>query len=408
MSEEINNREYRQKVLKEIIMELHEGKTVDQVKERFDRLIQGVSASEISQMEQNLIMEGLPVEEVQRLCDVHAAVFKGSIEDIHKPQEAYEMPGHPIHTFKLENRALERLMDNNILPALKQFEADDGSKAGEALLQHLKKLKEIEQHYSRKENILFPFLEKYGITGPPQVMWGVDDEIRAEIRESINKIQRYDGNRKEAAESVRRTVHRVKEMIFKEENILFPMALETLTEDEWLKIAEDSNEIGYTLVQPAGKWQPKRQEAGASQSEQPVIKDRGTIRLETGVFTVEELEAMLNTLPVDITFVDRNNTVKYFSQGKERIFPRTKAVIGRSVQNCHPPASVHIVDKIVEDLRSGKKDHEDFWIQKGETFVHIRYFAVRNAAGEYLGTMEFTQNIKPLRELTGEKRLLEE
>ena len=271
MSEEINNREYRQKVLKEIIMELHEGKTVDQVKERFDRLIQGVSASEISQMEQNLIMEGLPVEEVQRLCDVHAAVFKGSIEDIHKPQEAYEMPGHPIHTFKLENRALERLMDNNILPALKQFEADDGSKAGEALLQHLKKLMEIEQHYSRKENILFPFLEKYGITGPPQVMWGVDDEIRAEIRESINKIQRYDGNRKEAAESVRRTVHRVKMILRRKTSCSHGTG--DLTEDEWLKIAEDSNEIGYTLVQPAGKWQP-RQEAGASQSEQPVIKDR--------------------------------------------------------------------------------------------------------------------------------------
>ena len=407
MSEIINNREHRQKVLKEIIRELHEGKTVDEVKEKFDQLIQGVSASEISQMEQNLIMEGLPVEEVQRLCDVHAAVFKGSIEDIHKP-EAYEMPGHPVHTFKLENRALERLIDNSILPALDKFEKDDSSQNRQALLEHLIKLQEIDHHYKRKENNLFPFLENYGITGPPQVMWGVDDEIRAEIKESISRIENYDGNAAEASDFIRKTVDRVNEMIFKEENILFPMALETLTEDEWLKIAEDSEEIGYTLVRPAGRWQPERQDPEEAMPEQPVVDNKGTIRLETGVFTVEELEAMLNSLPVDITFVDKNNIVKYFSQGKERIFARTKSVIGRSVQNCHPPASVHVVNKIVEDLRSGKKDHEDFWIQKGEDFIHIRYFAVRNADGEYLGTVEFTQNIKPLRELTGEKRLLDE
>ena len=407
MSEVINNREHRQKVLKEIIQDLHDGKTVEEVKERFDRLIQGVSVSEISQMEQNLIMEGLPVEEVQRLCDVNAAVFKGSIEDIHKPQEAYEMPGHPVHTFRLENRALERLMDNSILPALDQFEKDDGDKNREALLKHLEKLEEIKLHFKRKENILFPFLEKYDITGPPQVMWGVDDEIRAEIKESIDYIKDYDGDREKAAELVRYAVHRVKEMIFKEENILFPMALETLTEDEWLKMADDSDEIGYTLVQPAGKWKPERKE-DVKPSPEPVVDNKGTIRLETGVFTVEELEAMLNTLPVDITFVDKDNIVKYFSHGTERIFPRTKSVIGRSVENCHPPASVHIVEKIVEDLRSGKKDHEDFWIKMGERFVHIRYFAVRSADGEYLGTVEFTQNIKPLQELTGEKRLLDE
>jgi len=407
MSEIINNREHRQKVLKEIIKELHQGKTVDEVKEKFDRLIQGVSASEISQMEQNLIMEGLPVEEVQRLCDVHAAVFKGSIEDIHKP-EAYEMPGHPIHTFKLENRALERLIDSSILPALHRFEKDESNENRQALMEHLKKLMEIEQHYKRKENILFPFLEKYEITGPPKVMWGVDDEIRAEIKESINKIENYDGNLRETADYIRKTADRIKEMIFKEENILFPMALDTLTEDEWLKMAEDSDEIGYTLVKPAGKWRPERKDPIGSRPQQPVVENTGTIRLETGTFTVEELEAMLNSLPVDITFVDRNNIVKYFSQGKERIFARTKSVIGRTVQNCHPPASVHVVDKIVEDLRAGKKDHEDFWIQKGDDFILIRYFAVRNTAGEYLGTVEFTQNIKPLRELTGEKRLLDE
>ncbi len=145
----------------------------------------------------------------------------------------------------------------------------------------------------------------------------------------------------------------------------------------------------------------------AKKAEKPDI-DKGSIRLETGVFTGKELEAMLNSLPVDITFVDKDDIVKYFSQGKERIFARTKSVIGRNVSNCHPPASVHIVEKIVEDFKSGKKDHEDFWIQRGDMFILIRYFAVRSPEGEYLGTVEFSQNIQPLRELTGEKRLLEE
>ena len=407
MSEIINNREERQRILKELIKELHDGKTVDDVKERFDQLIKGVSVSEISQMEQNLIAEGLPVEEVQRLCDVHAAVFKGSIEDIHKPQAAHEQPGHPVHTFILENRALERLIENSILPALDRFEKNDKQENIEALLAHMKKLLEVDRHFSRKENILFPYLEKYEITGPPKVMWGVDDEIREDIKKSIRLLNNYDGSSKNAAESVRKAVHGVKELIFKEENILFPLALETLTEDEWRKMEEDSDEIGYTLVRPAGKWKPERRETVTSESERPVI-DKGTIRLETGVFTTEELEAMLNSLPVDITFVDKNDTVKYFSQGKERIFDRTKAVIGRSVQNCHPPASVHVVEKIVEDLRSGRKDSEEFWIQRGDLFVHIRYFAVRNEAGDYLGTVEFTQNIRPLQALTGEKRLLDE
>jgi len=124
------------------------------------------------------------------------------------------------------------------------------------------------------------------------------------------------------------------------------------------------------------------------------------------VLKSEEVIHMLNTLPLDITFGEKNDTVKYFSQGKERIFHRTKAVIGRNVANCHPPASVHVVQKIVEDFKSGAKDHEDFWIKMGDKYVLIRYFAVRSDTGEYLGTLEVTQDIKPLQEITGEKRLL--
>lgn len=409
MSEMINNREYRQKVLKELITELHNGKSVEDVKPGFEKLIQGVSVKEISEMEQALIMDGMPVEQIQNLCDVHAAVFKGSIEEIHRPQKPEETPGHPVHTFKLENRELEKLINERIKPHIENFKVTDGEENKKMLLQDINLLLEIDKHYSRKENLLFPFMEKYGITAPPKVMWGVDDEIRGTIKEARKLLSADPVSRDEAVEKVNEAINRVVEMIFKEENILFPMVLETLAEDEWVKIAEESAEIGYTLVELKGKWEPVNmnlEEKVVEQGQQP--SNNGYIKFDAGILTPEEVNAMLNTLPVDITFVDKDGAVKYFTQGKERIFARPKTIIGRQVQNCHPPASVHIVEKIVEDFKSGRKEHEDFWIKMGPRFVFIRYFAVRNEKGEYLGTMEVTQDIKPLQEITGEKRLMSE
>ncbi|NLM13385.1 MAG: DUF438 domain-containing protein [Epulopiscium sp.] len=407
MSEVINNREYRQKVLKELIGELHQGKTVEEVKPRFEKLIEGIDATEIAQMEQALIMEGMPVEEIQRLCDVHAAVFKGSIEEIHRPVKPEDTPGHPVHTFKLENRAIERLIHDRIQPHLQDLRVNDNKENIEKLIGDFNALWEIDKHYLRKENLLFPFMEKYGITAPPKVMWGVDDEIREDIKEVKNMLTHYNGEKDVLIDKINNVVNRVNEMIFKEESILFPMVLETLSEDEWLKIEAESQEIGYTLIDVKSRWKPVRinvEQKVQNEGEDP--SNNGYIKFETGILTSEEINAMFNTLPLDITFVDKDGLVKYFSQGKERIFPRTKAVIGREVRNCHPPASVHIVEKIVEDLKSGKKDNEDFWIKMGDKYVYIRYFAVRDEKGEFLGVMEVTQNIKPIQEITGEKRLL--
>ncbi len=408
MSEYINNREYRQQVLKELITELHQGKSVAEVKSRFAELIEGVSATEISEMEQALIAEGMPVAEIQRLCDVHAAVFKGSIAEIHNPPKAETTPGHPLHTFKLENRALEELINNRIKPHLNEFQADDSHTELHSLIEDFNLLWDVDKHYSRKENLLFPYMEKYGITAPPKVMWGVDDEIRAGIKDVKKGLLKYDrGSRDAVSAKARETVEQVTEMIFKEENILFPMVAETLTEDEWLTIADESVAIGYCLTEPQSKWQPVRVNIEAKerqQGEEP--SNNGYIKFETGIMTPAEINAMLNTLPIDITFVDKDGVVKYFSQGRERIFPRTKAIIGRTVQNCHPPASVHIVEQVVSDLMSGMKDHEDFWIRLGDQYAFIRYFAVRGANHEYIGTVEVTQNIQPIQEINGEKRLL--
>ncbi|MGI6733466.1 MAG: DUF438 domain-containing protein [Anaerovoracaceae bacterium] len=408
MSEMINNREYRQKVLKELIKELHEGKSVEEVKARFATLIEGVSPTEISQMEQALIREGMPVEEVQRLCDVHAAVFKGSIEEIHRSENEADIPGHPVHTFREENRAIEALINERVLPAIEAAKSKDSREYPGTLPALFKELLQIDKHYSRKENLLFPYMEKYGITAPPKVMWGVDDEIRAQIKEVLALLQDSGSEKEIVLEKAAAAVDRVNEMIFKEENILFPMVLETLTQNEWVEIEEASDEIGYCFYKPATRWLPiARDEAAAEQKPE---KEAGTeyVHFDAGYMLPEEVNAMLNTLPIDITFVDKNGAVKYFSQGKERIFARPKTIIGRQVSNCHPPASVHIVEGIVADLMSGKKDHEDFWIKMGDKYVYIRYFAVRNAKGEYLGTVEVSQDIKPIQEITGEKRLVED
>lgn len=406
MSEIINNREHRQKVLKELILELHAGKSVEEVKARFEKLIEGVTATEISQMEQALILEGLPIEEVQRLCDVHAAVFKGAIQDIHKSQGPTELPGHPVHTLLLENRALERVMDLEILRALKDLQAGSAGSL-EMLQKAFQRLWQIDKHYSRKENLIFPYMERYDITGPPKVMWGVDDEIRRDIKKVMGLLETESPDMYSVTEAAEQAMHKVREMIFKEENIMIPMVLETFTEDEWLRIAEESDQIGYCLVHPAGKWQPERVDVERKTPAIPTAPEAG-IRFETGVLQKLELESMLNHLPVDITFIDREDVVKYFSHGKDRIFERTKAVIGRTVQNCHPPASVHVVEKMLQDFKSGRKDREDFWIRMGPRYVYIRYFAVRDPKGDYLGTLEFTQDIKPIQQIQDEKRLLSE
>jgi hypothetical protein len=398
MGESINNREHRKKALKDIIRQLHEGKSVDEVKEEFEKTFKGVSASEITDAEQTLINEGMPVTEVQKLCDVHASVFKGSIEDIHKDLDTSVIPGHPTNVLKLENEVISSLISDRVRPYLDVFPEGDSVVMLEAGLDELSK---IHIHYLKKENLLFPYMEKHGITAPPQVMWGVDDEIRNEIKVVQDELGKGIKDIEEFKSKVNHLTEKVVEMIFKEENIMIPMLLENLTQEEWKTIHDESPEIGF-LIDGIPHWVPEeRQEEIKEQKEQ-----HGLIHMPTGVFKLEELVKLLDTLPIDITFVDKDDTVKYFSQGKERTFSRTKAIIGRKVSNCHPPASVHIVEKIVEDFKSGKKDNEDFWIKMGDQYVYIRYFAVRGDTGEYLGVLEVTQNIKPIQEITGEKRLV--
>jgi len=315
MSKYINNREMRQKAIKEIIRQLHEGKSVDEVKQQFEEAFQDVSAAEISAAETALIAEGLPVAEVQRLCDVHSAVFKGSIEEIHQPEDPALIPGHPLNLLARENRRIEEIINHDIRPFLSKTEEKDSLKI---LSEGINNLSDISVHYQKKENVLFPYMEKYGITAPPKVMWGVDDEIRDQIKEIKVLLAKGTTEKDTLIQKTEEMLSKVTEMIFKEENIMIPMLREQLTQDEWKAIRDADTEIGYT-IEHVPAWKPinKNKKAVSGKINE---EETGLIKLPSGEFKLEELTSLLNTLPFDITFVNKDDVVKYFSEGKERAF----------------------------------------------------------------------------------------
>ena len=407
MSEFINNESIRREKLKALIKELHAGATVEDVKDRFKKEFGGVTTTEISQMEQELVSEGLPIEEVQKLCDVHASVFDGSIEDIHPKTDNAQISGHPVYIFSLENDAIEEVIKKEIMPHIDVLKNGFDNTAVLMLRIGFERLSTIDVHYSRKENILFPMLEKHDITAPPKVMWGIDDEIRKEIKEVLSILSEKSFDRNELIQKAESTATKTSEMVFKENNILIPLMNTTFSLVEWYNIDKAQREFGLCLIEAQEDWDIKAEDVkDVNELEEMVINQDGEIKFDAGSLVPEEINAILNTIPLDMTFVDKNDKVKYFTQGKERVFDRPLTIIGREVSMCHPPSSVHIVEQIVDDLRTGKKDNEDFWIKMGPMFVYIRYFAVRNKAGEFLGTLEVTQNIKPILELEGEKRLM--
>jgi hypothetical protein len=195
----------------------------------------------------------------------------------------------------------------------------------------------------------------------------------------------------------------LKDMIYKEEHILFPMTLETLSDDDWAKVMTGEGEIGYAWIEPEKGWRPT---SAATQVEMMTGKV-GSLNLDTGQLTVEQVNLMLTHLPVDLSFVNANDEVIYYSNTEDRIFPRSPGIIGRTVQNCHPPKSVDVVEKILDEFKSGSKDTADFWIQMRGRFIYIRYFAVRDSNGTYKGCLEVSQDVTDIRSLQGEKRLLD-
>ena len=406
MSELINNSSERKKRLKTLILRLHQGEAEESVREDLLGTLSQIPYGEVVEVEQELISEGLPEDEVLRLCDAHSAVLEGNVD----LSSAKKIPdGHPVDVLINENRELRKVVSEieNLVSAISYDNGPVKDTEIYRLIGLFNSLWDVDKHYQRKEYLIFPYLEKQGITGPPKVMWGKHDEIRELIKGGIELLRSGEITREElvaAAEIVLLPAARgVKDMTTKEEEILLPMALDTLTEADWYAVQKQSLEIGYCLYDPKVTWKPDWVQ---EDSLHEMNRNADSVQLPSGGFTVEELLAILNRLPIDMTFVDRNDRVKYFSQSEERIFQRNRAILNRDVRHCHPPASAHIVDKIIEDFRSGKATRAPFWINMGGKMIHIEYFALRNEKGEYLGTLEVSHNVTPYRELEGEQRIL--
>ena len=407
MSEFLKKKQQKKEVIKDIILQIHKGLSAQDAKKKFDSEAGSITASEIAEVEQSLINEGMSVDEIKRFCNVHALMFEDSLSQIASKEEA---AGHPLNTFKLENRKIEELT-GSIKKLVENISAAEPYELRGNIKSFLMKLKNIEHHYVRKEQLLFPFLEKYGFMGPSKVMWGKHNEIRDLMKNAVINIEKEDYKENPGSfikQYIDPLIEEVEGMIFKEENILFPASIEKLKAADWIEILKESDEIGYTFIEKPGEISAIIEDLKRNVVAEPEITDENEVRLPTGILNLKELMWMLNSLPADITFIDKDDTVKYFSDNKERVFVRTRSVIGRKVQNCHPPQSVDAVEKILLDFKAGKRDYVDFWINLNGKLVFIKFIAIRDESSKYLGTVEVTMDISGYRSLKGEKRLLDE
>lgn len=387
----------RRDALKSIIRHLHDGGDPEIARQRFARAVKDIDASEIAAMEEELIREGLPVTEIQRLCDVHVGAFRDALDE----QQDTEMPpGHPVHTYRADNEIINAQADALADLAREAEHAEDASNLLNRAESVLDKLQGLENHYQRKENQLFPLLERHDITGPSQVMWGIHDEIRAAMKQVRGAVQAADVTAfRDQAPGLARAIG---EMVYKENKILLPLSMQTLSADEWAEMRRGEDELGYALFEPAAPWPSE----GAAKADASTPTDE-VLALKTGALNLETINLIFSHLPVDLSFVDEHDVVRFYSESPHRIFPRSPGVIGRKVQNCHPPKSVHMVEDILTAFREGRQDAAEFWIQMGGQFIHIRYFAVRDQAGTYRGCLEVGQDVTDIKALKGERRLLE-
>jgi hypothetical protein len=359
----------KREALKRIIRELHAGLSAEEARRRVQAEVGEISTDELIQIEQSLIDEGLPAEEVARFCNVHVLMVQNAL----RASAAKGSGGsHPLDLLAEENGAIRAIVGK-----LRGSLEPSGTLRRQALSDGLDRLQGLERHYAMKENILFPLLERHGFPGPTKVMWQKHDEIRGLLKAAGSAVQKPG-----SGDSEKQT----------------RLAVEALLDEVEGMVQKD--ELGWAYLDRG-----KRPQAAAAAGTTRAAPEAGAIVLPSGRFSVDELVSMLNTLPLDITFVDAQDRVRYYSEGKERIFVRTRSVIGRQVQNCHPPKSLAAVQRILDDFRSGKADHRDFWIRYQGRMVYIRYFAVRDAQGKYLGCLEATQDITDIQKLEGEKRL---
>ena len=432
------SKEERTALLKGYLKRLGEGEELESVRADFVEKFNSVDASEIMQAEQELIAEGTPITEIQKLCDLHSALFHGATQEEKianagsaviesmkaKKQEEIKntlaanstgpmstaeereklqqdklqlassliaIPGHPLETLTRENDVLaQRISDTRA--------AIENKASNEEILNKFEGVREIAIHYAEKGDLIYPHLNvQYGISGPSNVMWTVDDEIRDEMT-ALTKNRAFDDAWFERVSAV---LTRAEEMIYKESNILFPICALNFATEEWYRIYHDSKDYADCMGIVANVW-PEAEEyektmfdkkpEGEAVENATSSSNNDEIVMPGGHVTLEQLTALLNTIPVEITFVDENNINRYFNEGP-KLFKRPSMAIDREVFSCHPPKIEPMVRTIIEDFRNGVRDEFPVWAEKQGKTMLIKYMAVRDKNGKYLGTAEFVQEM---------------
>lgn len=433
--------ENRIETLKSILTKLHKGESAESVQETFNNTFNNVSAIEIAGMEQEIISDDsndITFEDVLKMCDVHANMFKGSVENAEN-QEDIDHPGHPVRIFKNENIALRSalLRIYNIIKALDAMDikSDESGDLFRGLQNQVRILGQFEKHYLRKERLFFPKLEYYGNTAPPKVMWAKDDEIRDEFKEFSKAVDKLPNITIKELEEKYLTFRQVfEDMIFKEEAILINMLLETFTTEDWLQIASESDAYGYAILnKPEEKWEPSLDSYEEEASvEDPIntneqghfietedgyltvkwepkvvsntaVNESTLLNFENGQLTLKQLASILDSLPLEVTFVNKDDVFQYFNNATEpenMIFKRTKAQLNRHIEMCHPPKSWPKVKQLIDDLKARRRKSESMWFEKpnGE-FVHVTYIGMFDDQEKYIGILELVHDISPYRNL---------
>lgn len=440
MSELLKDRESKKEILKDLLKQLHAGKSVKELKEQFKEILVSLSPLEIPLLEQELVKEGVSAKEIARMCDIHVELFRGSISG---SLEVEKIPsGHPLHTLIMENDRITKDAEMLSLYANSLASIEDENKRMEMLAsmrELVDELKDIgKTHYSREEMLIFPYIERRGITAVPTVLWTKHDENRYAIRGLVRLLSREtEMGWSEFVERVKRSVADISQglvdMVYRENNIFYPTLHALLSEGEWVAIREQEEIFGYYKYSPEDKWNPSVRpiqpyEIEASLSAEQILslpkevqialrgqrleadrispKKEGDVELEIGFLSPREITEIFKTLPVEVSFIDKDDRVKFYSK-EHKIFARSKSVLGRPVQLCHPPKSYYMVEKILRAFKEGKRDLAEFWINAEGRTIRIRYFPVRDDKGEYLGTIEVIQDVTEIKKLEGEKRLLD-
>ncbi|MFR2892206.1 DUF438 domain-containing protein [Peptoniphilus grossensis] len=358
----------RLELLKSYIERVSKGEDLEAVRSDFVKNFKDVSSKEIVAAEESLIKSGLPLEKVQKLCDIHSALFHESniIDESQKDLE--KIPGHPLNILSLENKKIKSLAD--------------GVKEGEDKLKKISDLLKINSHYGKKAGLIYPLLKtKYKINGPSDVMWAVDDEIRRDLSKII-KANSYN------QEDLNKILDRVYEMIYKEESILFPLLKENFTEEEWNKIYGDLGEYGLDLVGELPLWKDYKPKEISPKEK----ISSGSLDFETGSLKLNEAMQILRTLDAELTFIDKDDLVRFYSEGEDKIFPRPKSCLNRDVTSCHPPKVVPMVKSLLDDFKNKRKDRLVVCRNIKGKKILVKYLAVYED-GEYIGTLETVEDI---------------